>query len=276
MLSDKFSQALPYNVSATFLSGEDPKAGSPLRSTSTLDAIKAYILANKLHPGDPLPTEAALCAQLNVSRSSVREALRKLEALDIVSVHQGRGSVVGNMTLQPLVDTLLLKNAIETKEGNRTLHDIASTRFFLDLGIAKELTTAMKGTTNPYLRELIAEMTLRAERGELFFEADIAFHQGLMEYLENPLLEELMSAMWFIHQQLFSNLPSEEGAGSDSLLATARAHGDMLDAAEAGDVLAYIHAVNEHYMPLQDLIRLSDAQLEMVRELKESESPRKQ
>ncbi|PTK34592.1 FadR family transcriptional regulator, partial [Staphylococcus hominis] len=82
-----------------------------------MDAIKAYILKHQLTTGDPLPTEAKLCADLGVSRSSVREALRKLEALDIISVRQGRGSVVGQMSMQPLVETLVLKNALDHTQG---------------------------------------------------------------------------------------------------------------------------------------------------------------
>ena len=57
-----------------------------------MDAIKSYILRHGLRPGDRLPTESALCADLGVSRSSVREALRKLQALDIVTVRVGSGS----------------------------------------------------------------------------------------------------------------------------------------------------------------------------------------
>ncbi|WP_353065385.1 FadR/GntR family transcriptional regulator [Arcanobacterium hippocoleae] len=58
-----------------------------------MNAVKSYILENGLKSGDPLPTEAKLCETLGVSRSSVREALRKLEALDIVTTRQGCGSL---------------------------------------------------------------------------------------------------------------------------------------------------------------------------------------
>ena len=78
-----------------------------------MDAIKSYILRHGLHPGDRLPTESALCADLGVSRSSVREALRRLQALDIVTVRQGSGSYVGEMSMQPLVETLVLRAALD-------------------------------------------------------------------------------------------------------------------------------------------------------------------
>ena len=60
---------------------------TPMTQSSTAIAeIKNYILAKGLHPGDALPTESQLCTDLGVSRSSVREAVRTLVALDIVEV----------------------------------------------------------------------------------------------------------------------------------------------------------------------------------------------
>ena len=54
---------------------------TPMRSRCdvTMDAIKSYILRERLQPGDLLPTEVELCEAVGASRSSVREAVRKLE-----------------------------------------------------------------------------------------------------------------------------------------------------------------------------------------------------
>ena len=112
-----------------------------------MDAIKSYILRHGLHPGDRLPTESELCADLGVSRSSVRDALRRIQALDIVTVRQGSGSYVGEMSMQPLVETLVLRAALDEINGAQSLHAIIDTRRALDLGIAVPLTRAMKGTT---------------------------------------------------------------------------------------------------------------------------------
>ena len=60
---------------------------TPMTQSSTaISEIKNYILAKGLQPGDALPTESQLCTDLGVSRSSVREAVRTLVALDIVEV----------------------------------------------------------------------------------------------------------------------------------------------------------------------------------------------
>ena len=58
------------------------------QASTAINAIKDYILQAHLRPGDPLPTESQLCTDLGMSRSSIREAVRTLVALDDVEGHQ--------------------------------------------------------------------------------------------------------------------------------------------------------------------------------------------
>lgn len=60
-----------------------------------LDRIRQAIRAGDLRPGDRLPPERELAEALNVGRTSVREAIRVLEALDIVQVRVGSGPEQG-------------------------------------------------------------------------------------------------------------------------------------------------------------------------------------
>jgi GntR family transcriptional regulator, transcriptional repressor for pyruvate dehydrogenase complex len=59
------------------------------------EAIKDYILVNRLAAGDRLPSESRLSASLDVSRHIVRQAISSLEALGLVRVVHGRGMFVG-------------------------------------------------------------------------------------------------------------------------------------------------------------------------------------
>jgi GntR family transcriptional repressor for pyruvate dehydrogenase complex len=58
------------------------------------DQVQRYIAANGLNPGDRLPGERELCELLGVSRASVREALRSLQARGVVLVRHGKGVFV--------------------------------------------------------------------------------------------------------------------------------------------------------------------------------------
>ncbi len=254
MLSDKSAQVLLNKFSPTSMS---ERARGPIasinRSSATMDSIKTYILNHELKPGDPLPTEATLCEDLQVSRSSVREALRRLEALDIINVHQGRGSFVGKMSLEPMVETLVLRFALDKESGAESLRQVVSMRRYIDLGVAETLVNAMKGSKNPELEELVEAMIAKAAHSEKFMDEDIAFHSGLMNYLNNELVTQMNGAMWLIHQTF---IPELDEQSAESLLRTAHAHELMLSTAQDGDVEAYRDAVMAHYEPLASLLHL--------------------
>lgn len=64
------------------------------RSQLVRDELLAAIKRGELKPGDPIPSERRLGETFGVSRVSVREALRSLEAMNLVEVHHGRGAFV--------------------------------------------------------------------------------------------------------------------------------------------------------------------------------------
>lgn len=250
MMSDKLAQgALP---SLTNGDGGMGRLTVINRSEATMDAIKRIILGRRLRPGSPLPTEAVLCEELGVSRSSVREALRRLEALDIVNVHQGRGAFVGEMSLKSTVETLVLRGSLDADGSRACLRQVVELRRYLDLGLA-EAVVAVHGdeTKNQELHALVDAMVARAAAGQQFMDEDVAFHDGLLAGIGNDLVCQVTRAMWLVHMTI---VPSMGSAIDDRLLITAKAHGDMLAAAEAGDVAAYRAAVDAHYAPISEIM----------------------
>lgn len=222
----------------------------PRRSaaSSVAEGIRSYIVEHALGPGDPLPTEAELCSELGVSRSSVREAIRRLDALDMVEVRHGHGTFVGQVSLKPLVESVTFRGLIDTRAGAQTLRDIVEVRRALDLGHAELVVQALAGTRQDDLHELVAAMVARAERGERFPAEDRRFHAELLaRSTPNALAENLLSAFWDIHTALIGDL---ELAPPRDIALTAAAHGQMLERAEAGDLDGYREAIEAHYAPL--------------------------
>ncbi len=96
-------------------------------SDQVAGAIRDRILSGEIEPGTRLPPERDLAAQLGVNRTTVREALRSLEQLEIVSIRHGGGVTVLDparaglqvlpflLTLGGRVDPDLLANFLEVR-----------------------------------------------------------------------------------------------------------------------------------------------------------------
>lgn len=221
---------------------------SRMRRSTTADQIKDLILTRGLRPGDPLPTEAELCETLDVSRSSVREAIRTLSTLDIVNVRHGHGTFVGSMSLDPMVEALVFRGVLAPEGSLQALRDVIEVRLALDLAVAEQVVTAMSGKASAELDAFVDDMERHANAGENFLEADRAFHTTLLSTLDNQLYGQLVGAFWDVHTAVAPQLGVIPPA---DITMTAHAHGSMLRAARNGDLDGYRQAVIDHYLPLQ-------------------------
>lgn len=241
--------------------GEIFPAETNRKRHSVTDQIKNFILKNSLRPGDLMPTESEICATLNVSRSSVREAIRTLAALDIVEVRHGYGTYVGNLSLAPLVEGLVFRGVLSPEDNFAALREVVEVREALDLSMAEPIISALAGHDDPQLRQLVAVMVQKSDAKLPFPEEDLAFHTRLLSYLDNALVGQLVAAFWEVNTVVYPLLGLAPAEDMDE---TARAHGAMLDAAVAGDVGAYKLAVIDHYLPLRRALRKATESRESV------------
>jgi len=90
--------------------------GAHIRRESTTeqatDAVRQAILSGRLPPGTPL-REAALAAELGISRSTLREAARTLESEGLVRYRMNRGIVVADITGPDVADIYAARAAVE-------------------------------------------------------------------------------------------------------------------------------------------------------------------
>lgn len=217
-----------------------------------MDRIKQYILVNQLRPGDPIPTESELCMTLGVSRSSVREAVRTLSALDIIDVRHGIGTFVGQLSLKSLVDGMVFRGVLSPGSEFEALREVVEVRTALDLSIAETIVEVMADTSADDLAALVNEMESLAAAGKSFADQDRAFHTLLVGRLNNSLMAQLVAAFWDIHTTV---LPHLGVATPSDISQTVHAHRAMLDAALSGDASVYRQAVLDHYAPLLNVLQ---------------------
>lgn len=158
------------------------------------------ILSGELKPGQQLPTEIELCESMQVGRNSVREAIKSLVAMGVLSIRRSEGTFVAeginSRMLEPMVYGLIL-------EGGNTYAMLELRRIF-EVGIlqmavqkADEHDIQMLNTA---LKEL--ERTLEGTpQAEKVLEADINFHDTLNTIVKNTLVSKLQIAIEKISQQ---------------------------------------------------------------------------
>lgn len=168
-----------------------------------MSQIEERILDGRLKPGDHLPSERELAVALGVSRPSLRESLRVLEALGVVDVRRGGGADGGAVLLptpgEGLVNLLKLQFAL----GHFTATDVVETRTALETWSCSE---AAYRSTEADHREL-AEILDRMDDPEIptseFNRLDAAFHQRIAESTGNALTAQVMASLrTTIHRQM--------------------------------------------------------------------------
>src|SRR6187431_2789588 len=88
------------------------------------DLVKA-IVTGTVAPGDVLPPEGTLSKQFAVSRTVIRESVKRVEEKGLVTVSQGRGTIVNPPTMWNVLDPDVLSALVDHDESLEVLDEIA-------------------------------------------------------------------------------------------------------------------------------------------------------
>ncbi|WP_100405096.1 FadR/GntR family transcriptional regulator [Bacillus solitudinis] len=157
------------------------------RYLEIIKELNQIIQTDKLTSGDKLPSERELSDRLQVGRSSVREALRALELLDLIETRRGEGTYikpVGSYRLVNIILSFLLKDS-----GAR--EDLTETRRIIELEALRLACERMTSQTLEKLYSLILKSKDEWSHGDIPVEEDYLFHQTIVEASQNRLLLNL-------------------------------------------------------------------------------------
>src|SRR5712692_2989749 len=106
---------------------------APRVTEGAIDKIRERIVSGAWGPGDRLPKESELAAELGLSRNSLREAVRALSQLRVLEVRQGDGTYVTSLEHELLLEStsfvshlLVGESAVELFEVRRLLEGAAA------------------------------------------------------------------------------------------------------------------------------------------------------
>ncbi|MFF4346626.1 FadR/GntR family transcriptional regulator [Streptomyces sp. NPDC001530] len=217
-------------------------------SSQIQSEVMQLILDRKLPAGAPLPTETELMTDLGVSRNSVREALKALQALDIVEIRHGYGTYVGQASLTPLVDGLTFRTLAQLDDETGALAEILQVREVLEEGLIRRVAATLSEAELDRLESVVAQMEAAGREGRPFPELDREFHELLYASLGNALVPQLLGAFWTVFRRVagvrgWTDDPAPE--------VTVRRHRDIVTALRARDVEGAQRAMADHFRGIE-------------------------
>ncbi|UGS35298.1 HTH-type transcriptional repressor NanR [Capillimicrobium parvum] len=221
-------------------------AFQPLRVQRAGDDVLAVLVdairGGLYRPGDHLPTQVELAAQLGVSRGVVREAMMALRRAGVVSVRRGRGGTVV-ASLEHL-DDVLVQIRGQTRE---TLRTVLEARRVLESAAALLAAKRAKRSDWRELRALAGQLEALSEDPALFVRTDAAFHVAIARLSGNALLERFLRETFDEVIATTARLPVGRISTTEAI---AMQH-DLLVALESRDASAIAGAVDDHLAPLE-------------------------
>ena len=158
-----------------------------------LDWLVAALDAGELSVGDRLPSERTLAERIGVSRASVREGVRILEAMGMVRAGVGSGPEAGTILTANPAAALSSALRLHIASSHLPVEDVVETRVMLETWIG-----AHARPDAPALDEaarLLEEMDAHAADAAAFLELDARFHVALAEATGNSLVSAMMSSL---------------------------------------------------------------------------------
>ena len=151
------------------------------------DRVIQYIRENNLKPGDSLPREADFCEMLGVSRTAVREGLKRLQVLGVVETKPKVGMVVANADLESIFRMI----AFSMASSRSRLEDLFDIRYVIETNMAELLNLHISADEITELERCIRQMRDTSTLEE-WLACDCNFHVLLYRATHNTFISSMV------------------------------------------------------------------------------------
>ena len=159
------------------------KAIKPKRiSDQVFDQIRELIFRGTLKPGEKLMTERDMAQAMEVSRTTVRDAIQRLVAMGLIVQKQGQGTFV--KTYDPGLENPLAK---AVRAQNASINDLLEVRMGLECNAASLAALRADESDITAMSQSVEEMHQEVGSGRLGTQADTSFHMAVAYATKNPL-----------------------------------------------------------------------------------------
>ena len=197
--------------------------------------LLAAVSGGEHPPGSQLPPEAELATRANVSRLTLREAVKVLRDKGVLRVEHGRGTFVNPPELWSPLDPELLasRSALDGAASGLFAQQLMEARTVVELGVARLAAQRRTDDDVERMRETVAGMQAGHDSGDLpaYTAADRSFHEVLLLTARNPFLAALFEPIRTLVEQVRVTTACEITMREKAIAA----HTRILEAVAAGD-----------------------------------------
>ena len=207
------------------------------------NAIRESIISGALPVDERLPSEAELAENFNVSRPTVREALKRLAAQNLIRTLRGAtgGAFVNRLSFEEAYRQQITTSTLLLSMNEVSFETACEARYALERAC---VSLSSQRRDADQLATMRAEIHRQSQPGlsdERFCDSDVAFHRALVDGADNPVLSYQLAGAVEAMQPLM-NMITFTARNREKIIAL---HTRIADAIETRDAKAADQALEE-------------------------------
>lgn len=184
-----------------------------------------------------------LIQQFAVSRTVVRESVKRLEEKGLVTVSQGRGTIVNSPSRWNVLDPDVLSALVDNDESLEILDELAVVRASLEASMAAAAAERQTDVSSADLRRMHETAETALNDMDAYNDADAAFHDMIMEQSGNRLAANITRIL-FARARESTRFTGTQGL--DAVRTTLEEHRAIMEAVISGDADGAAEAMSTH------------------------------
>jgi len=187
----------------------------PKLSDMVYETLANYILDQGLQPGDKLPSEQELTTTLGIGRSTLREGIRQLEAIGLLTSRQGYGVTINEITMDKVFQVGRPINLVDfLKLNKQEILDLMDFRLLVEVEACRLAADRISEEQLVSLETYLNEMETRKNRSSSFITYDMKFHMEIAQASGScvyPSVFKFIEGVFRKQQAVVASLPGAMG-----------------------------------------------------------------
>ena len=235
---------------------KEPRIPAERLGISVVRDLVESIVSGVAKPGETLPPEALLAAEFAVSRTVIRESIKRVEEKGLIQVEQGRGTIVSATDNWNMLDPVVLDALIAHDDSLGILDEVVSVRAVLEAEMSATAAAVATEAQVEELRESYERMRSCVDDVVAFPAGDMHFHAVIMNISQSRLAA---STSRILVGAAMESRRYRADIGNKYFNDTLAEHEQILGAIARHDIAGAQEAMRQHIMVAWERRRLPGA-----------------